>query len=130
MGIRRSLLILVLLACAAPRAAAADGAQGQILVRGWCLPAGSVLGYNLYMSEHPSSDAAALIKQYDVSPALLSRIGFRKMNGSPIVGAGYLIRGLKPYRRYFFALSSIVQGAPPRESRLSPIFHMLSKVPN
>lgn len=82
--------------------------NGVILVKGWAVPAGSVGGYNLYMSETSGS-------------------GYRKVNDAPITGASHLVRGLEINKRYYFVLTSLTNDNPPVESRPSQEWSVLSQ---
>ena len=86
-------------------------ANGYILQKGWSAPAGSVMGYNLYMSDS-------------------SGTGYKKVNDTPITTLTYLIQGLEINKRYFFVLTSLSTDSPPVESRPSTEWNMLSVDPS
>jgi hypothetical protein len=84
-----------------PEPAQAAPQNGVILVKGWAVPAGSVGGYNLYMSETSGS-------------------GYRKVNtDGPITGPSFLVQNLEVNKRYYFVLTSLSTDNPPVESRPS-----------
>jgi hypothetical protein len=87
---------------------ATSGNNGVILVKGWAVPAGSVGGYNLYMSDTSGS-------------------GYKKVNETPITGPSHLVRDLEMNKRYYFVLTSLTSDNPPVESRPSQEWSVLSQ---
>jgi hypothetical protein len=79
---------------------------GYLVVRGWSAPAGSVSGYNLYMSEK-------------------EKAGFHKVNDAMITGLSFLVTGLAKGRTYYFVLTGFTTDTPPVESKPSTVFSML-----
>jgi len=67
---------------------------------GWSIPAGDVMGYNLFISTS-------------------SGIGYKKVNDQPITGLTYKISNLECNRRYFLILTSLSNSNPPVESKPS-----------
>jgi hypothetical protein len=86
----------------------ASSANGVILVKGWAVPTGSTLGYNLYMSDSSGS-------------------GYKKVNEQPITGQSHLVQGLEINKRYYFVLTSLTNDSPPVESRPSQEWSVLSQ---
>ena len=86
----------------------ANSANGVILVKGWAVPTGSTLGYNLYMSD-------------------TSGTGYKKINDQPVTGQSHLVQGLEINKRYFFVLTSLTNDNPPVESRPSQEWSVLSQ---
>jgi len=86
-------------------------ANGYIVQKGWSAPAGSVAGYNLYMSDSSGS-------------------GYKKVNDTPITTLTYTIQGLEINKRYFFVLTSLSTDSPSVESRPSTEWNMLSVDPS
>jgi Zn-dependent protease with chaperone function len=86
--------------------------QGELRVLGWAAPEASrIMGYNLYMAD-------------------TSHGHYRKVNDSPIKGLDYLVKGLKPGKRYYFVLTSLGYGkGTPLESKPSLEFYMVAKGP-
>ena len=80
---------------------------GQINFKGWPAPAGSVTGYNLYISD-------------------TSGTGFKKANDTPITGQSFLVQGLEVNKRYFYKLTSLSNDSPPVESRPTAEYNILS----
>ena len=79
---------------------------GYLVVRGWSAPAGSVAGYNLYMSETEKG-------------------GYQKLNDALITGTSYLVTVLTKGKTYFFVLTAVSTDNPPVLSRPSTVFSML-----
>jgi hypothetical protein len=91
-----------------PAPTAASSQNGVILVKGWAVPAGSVAGYNLYMSDTSGS-------------------GYKKVNEAPITGPSHLVQNLEINKRYYFVLTSLTNDNPPVESRPSQEWSVLSQ---
>jgi hypothetical protein len=73
-------------------------------VTGWTPPAGSVIGYNLYISNQSGS-------------------GYKKVNeGGMITAQSYKVTNLECNKRYFFILTGLSDSQPPVESRPSQEF--------
>jgi hypothetical protein len=79
---------------------------GYLVVRGWSAPAGTVAGYNLYMSEKEKG-------------------GFHKVNDAMITGLSFLVTGLAKGKTYYFVLTGFTTDSPPAESKPSTVFSML-----
>lgn len=86
----------------------ANSSNGVILMKGWAVPAGSIGGYNLYMSETSGS-------------------GYKKVNDAPITGPSFLVQSVELNKRYYFVLTSLSNDNPPVESRPSQEFSKLSQ---
>ncbi|MGH7443020.1 MAG: fibronectin type III domain-containing protein, partial [bacterium] len=84
-----------------------SSANGEINVKGWGPPTGSIAGYNLYVSLNPDN-------------------GFKKLNSTPIKDSSYLAQGLDIGRRYYFMLTQVTSDSPPVESAPSAVWSMLS----
>jgi|GEM_PF-6692593 hypothetical protein len=80
--------------------------SGYLVVRGWSAPAGTVAGYNLYLSEKEKS-------------------GFHRANDAMITGLSFLVTGLKKGKTYYFLLTAFTTDSPPAESKPSTVFSML-----
>jgi hypothetical protein len=91
---------------AAPAAAPTNNCM--ILVHGWTMPGGNLLGYNLYVSASSGS-------------------GYKKANEQPIKDLSYKVSNLECNRRYFFVLTSLTTDQPPVESKPSQEFSMGSQ---
>jgi hypothetical protein len=79
---------------------------GYLVVRGWSAPAGTVAGYNLYMSEKEKG-------------------GFHKVNDAMITGLSILVTGLAKGKTYYFVLTAFTTDTPSVESKPSTVFSML-----
>jgi hypothetical protein len=82
--------------------------NGVILVKGWPVPAGSVAGYNLYMSE-------------------ISGAGHKKQNDTPITASSFMVKNLEVGKKYYFVMTSITTDNPPVESRQSVEWSLTSQ---
>jgi hypothetical protein len=80
--------------------------SGYLVVRGWSAPAGSVAGYNLYISDKEKG-------------------GLHKANDAMITGLSFLVTGLDKGKTYYFVLTAFTTDSPPVESKPSTTFSML-----
>jgi hypothetical protein len=80
--------------------------SGYLVVRGWSAPAGTVAGYNLYMSDKEKG-------------------GYQKVNDALITGASFLVNVLTKGKTYYFVLTAVSTDNPPVVSRPSTVFSML-----
>jgi hypothetical protein len=80
--------------------------SGYLVVRGWSAPAGTIAGYNLYMSDNEKG-------------------GYHKMNDAMITATSFLVTGLGKGKTYYFVLTAFTTDSPPAESKPSTVFSML-----
>ncbi len=104
-------LSLATLSCSGAAPAPTNGniipSPGEIVAAGWPLPVGEVQGYNLYVSD-------------------TSGKGFKKANDAPITGKDFTVKGLIAHRTYYFVLTSLTNDNPPKESKPSQEWPMVS----
>jgi hypothetical protein len=81
-----------------PEAAPAN--VGVAVLSGWAPPAGSAIGYNLYMSSQ-------------------SGTGYKKVNEQMIKDSTFNVPNLECNKRYYFTLTSLSDSQPPVESKPS-----------
>jgi hypothetical protein len=77
-------------------------------VKGWSMPTGNIMGYNLYISSS-------------------SGTGYKKANDQPITDLGFKASNLECNKRFYFVLTSLTSDQPPVESKPSQEFSLNSQ---